>query len=127
MIAQVLARAETIELNEDVLLISFPENRALFKDRLKDKGSLAAIEAAAEEAVGQSVRVLAGLASGEPAPTSQPSTPPPPIRDTPTRPAEPTGAEEAARKKLWQRAEEEPLVSRFIEELGGQLTDVEEI
>jgi len=119
MIAQVLARAETIEIKDEKLFVSFPANRALFKDRLKDKGSLESIEAAAKEAIGRSLRVMTGIAAGEPAPrreTAQPS-----------EPAEPSGAQEAARKKLWQRAEEDLLVKSFLEELGGQLTEVEEI
>ncbi len=119
MIAQVLARAETIEIKDEKLFVSFPANRALFKDRLKDKGSLESIEAAAKEAIGRSLRIMTGIAAGEPASRREPARP--------SEPAEPSGAQEAARKKLWQRAEEEPLVKSFLEELGGQLTEVEEI
>jgi len=118
MIAQVLARAETIEMRDEVLWISFPANRALFKNRLEDKGSLEAIEEAGKEAIGRSLRVMTGIAAGEPAPRSEPET---------SEPTEPSGAEEAARRSLWQRAEEEPMVKSFLEELGGQLTEVEEI
>jgi len=119
MIAQVLARAETIEIKDEKLFVSFPANRSLFKDRLKDKGSLESIEAAAKEAIGRSLRVMTGIAAGEPAPRREPAQP--------SEPAEPSGAQEAARKKLWQRAEEDLLVKSFLEELGGQLTEVEEI
>jgi DNA polymerase-3 subunit gamma/tau len=137
MIAQVLARAESIEMKDERLLVSFPSNRSLFRDRLKDEGSLEAIEAAAKAAVGQSLRVSTAIATGDPAPGGEPAAPSeqapprePARRPEPTQPiaaSVPSGAQEAARKKLWQRAEEEPLVKGFLEELGGQLTEVEEI
>ena len=149
MVAQILARAQAIEMKGEKLVVSFPANRSLFKDRLKDRGSLEAIEEAAKEAIGQSLRVTTAIAVGEPAPpraaeprseagplvepghrgetTARRETAPPREPGRPSAPPEPSGAQEAARKKLWQRAEEEPLVKSFLEELGGQLTEVEEI
>jgi hypothetical protein len=89
---------------------------------LRDRAALAAIEDAAEAALGRKIKVVAAFGGDDavdgPAPTGPEATPPPA--------PEPDNAAQHQRDELWRRAEAEPLVQQFVDALRGNLTDVEE-
>jgi hypothetical protein len=112
-------RADRAELRDDTLFLTFPESGGIFRARLRDRAALAAIEEAAEAALGRKIKVVAGFGkengNGD-------------AGETPGRAA--VGAEntqERERDDLWKRAEGEPLVQRFVDALRGNLIDVEDM
>lgn len=118
LIAQIIERADTAELRDDTLFLTFGEAGGIFEARLSDRSALGTIEEAADAALGRKIKVVAGVdagAGGAPAP--MPSA----------QASDPEGPARQHRDELWERAEEEPMVKHFVEALRGNLTDVEEI
>jgi DNA polymerase-3 subunit gamma/tau len=124
LIAQIVERADTAELRDETLFLTFREAGGIFRARLRDRAALAAIEDAAESALGRKIKVVAGF-DGD----AEESTGSTPEAESP-QPAEVSPApEESAqqhRDELWRRAEGEPLVQQFVDALRGNLTDVED-
>jgi hypothetical protein len=125
LIANIVERADSTDLRDDTLFLTFHEASGIFRARLRDRKAMAAIEKAAEAALGRKIKVTAqfdGEAEGanSSGPEAQPT-----VAAGDTAAAE--GAAEQERKELWERAEGEPLVQRFVDALRGNLTDVEDL
>ena len=140
LIAKIVERADSAELRDDTLFLSFQESGGIFRARLRDRAALAAIEEAAEAALGRKIRVVAGFNEESGAAGAGPAgaaLEAPPIEEEgpvgATPPAGPTGgpasrnAHERQRDELWKRAEGEPLVQQFVDALRGNLIDVEDM
>jgi DNA polymerase-3 subunit gamma/tau len=129
LIAKIVERADNAELRDDTLFLTFQESGGIFRARLRDRSALAAIEDAAEAALGRKIKVVAGF-NGEPGGDSSPARP---ERTAPTSETEaagepdPDGARQRERDELWKRAEGEPLVQQFVDALRGNLIDVEDM
>ena len=121
LVAQVVERAVTVEFNDDTLSLTFPENGGIYRARMRDRASVAAIEQAGSAALGRAIRVVASCGGEEVVPEGVPPTGSDRHASNLSVPAE------QQRTELWQRAEAEPLVQNFVEALRGNLTDVEEL
>jgi len=121
LIANIVERADSTDLRDDTLFLTFHEASGIFRARLRDRNTMAAIEKAAEAALGRKIKVTAQFdGEAEGANGSGPEA-------QPTVAADDTAAAEQERKELWERAEGEPLVQRFVDALRGNLTDVEDL
>ncbi len=118
LIAKIVDRADSTDLRDDTLFLTFDEGGGLFRARLRDRGALAAIESAAEVVLGRKVGVVAAFGGEE-------ATGPPVDAEPEPEPAVDHAAQHQ-RDELWRRAEAEPLVQQFVDALRGNLTDVEE-
>ena len=125
MIAQIIERADGAELGDRTLFLSFREAGGIFRARLGDRATVAAIEDAAEAALGRKIKVVVGFngdASGSTESTPVTEAPPPAVASP-----GPDDAAQQHRDELWRRAEAEPLVQQFVDALQGNLTDVEDM
>ncbi|MFQ5744664.1 MAG: DNA polymerase III subunit gamma/tau [Acidobacteriota bacterium] len=115
VIAKILERAQSVELRDDTLWLSFAANGGIFKERLHDRSALSVIEKEAEIVLGRHIRVMTGFQQQQP--ESGPA-----IQET----HEPADAANVKRQQLWQRAEQDAAVRSFVDALQGNLTEVEE-
>ncbi len=123
LIAKIVERADSGEMRDDTLFLTFQEAGGIFQARLRDRAALAAIEEAAESVLNRKIKVVAGFGTDGPSDGPAPTGPDSEAAMAP----EPDGAAQSQRDELWQRAEGEPLVRRFVDVLRGNLTDVDEM
>lgn len=125
MIAQIIERADSAQVGDETLLLTFRGAGGIFRARLGDRATVAAIEDAAESALGRKIKVVVrfnGDAEG-----SKESAP---MTESPQPDEAAAGPQDAAqqhRDELWRRAEGEPMVQQFVDALRGNLTDVEDM
>jgi DNA polymerase-3 subunit gamma/tau len=125
LIAKIVERADEAVLRDDTLFLTFQESGGIFRARLRDRSALAAIEEAAEAALGRKIKVVAGFNGETGAAAEEPAAPAPDVAAA-AAPAEPDNAERHHRDELWKRAEGEPLVQQFLDALRGNLIDVDD-
>ena len=61
MIAQIIERADSAQLRDETLFLSFREAAGIFRAQLGDRATVAAIEDAAESALGRKIKVVVGF------------------------------------------------------------------
>lgn len=123
LIAKIVERADSGEMRDETLFLTFQEAGGIFQARLRDRAALAAIEEAAESVLNRKIKVVASFGTDGPSDGPAPTGPDSEAAMAP----EPDGAAQSQRDELWQRAEGEPLVRRFVDALRGNLTDVDEM
>ena len=124
MIAQIIERADSVQLRDETLFLTFREAGGIFRARLRDRATVEAIVKAADSALGRKITVVVGF-NGD----AEGSTESSPVTESPHAEAS-SGPQDAAqqhRDELWRRAEGEPMVQQFVDALRGNLTDVEDM
>jgi len=124
LIAKIVERADVAELREDTLFLTFHDSGGIFRARLRDRAALAAIEDAAEAALGRKIKVVAGF-GGEEGVADEADE----LGEANSSTTAADEADEASgreKDELWKRAEGEPLVQQFVDALRGNLIDVED-
>ncbi|MGD8329828.1 MAG: DNA polymerase III subunit gamma/tau, partial [Acidobacteriota bacterium] len=125
LIAKIVERADEAVLRDDTLFLTFQESGGIFRARLRDRAALAAIEEAAEAALGRKIKVVAGFDGETGTAVDEAAAAVPDVAAATTAP-QPDNAEEHHRDELWERAEGEPLVQQFLDALRGNLIDVDD-
>jgi len=124
MIAKIVERASMVDFRDDTLFLTFAGTGGIFQARLRDRSALAAIEEAGAAALGRKIKVVAGFDEDVEAAASEPA---PGVDSSPPQSSDPRRVADRKRDELWNRAETEPMVQRFVDALRGNLTDVEKI
>ncbi len=124
MIAQIIERADSVQLRDETLFLTFREAGGIFRARLRDRATVEAIAKAAESALGRKITVVVGF-NGD----AEGSTELTPATESPRAEASlaPQDTAQQHRDELWRRAEGEPMVQQFVDALRGNLTDVEDM
>ncbi len=124
MIAQIIERADSVQLRDETLFLTFREAGGIFRARLRDGATVEAIAKAAESALGRKITVVVGF-NGD----AEGSTELTPATESPRAEASlaPQDTAQQHRDELWRRAEGEPMVQQFVDALRGNLTDVEDM
>ena len=139
LVAQVLGRANSIDLGEDTLTLHFPSSASIFAERVRDPQVLPALSAACSAAAGRPVKARVELDDRDPrSPASTVGEDGAGIKssglamtprlDQPSANGieAPTEDAQSVSDTLLERAESEPLVQDLLRELKGQVISVEE-